>query len=68
MSGGGGKAASAAPGAPASGSKVLYPERFQDIDPAAKADQIYEFVVGNPMFARMNALFANQAFVRLAVP
>lgn len=48
--------------------KVLYPERFQDIDPAAKADQIYEFVVGKPVFARMNALFANQAFVRLAVP
>ena len=48
--------------------KVLYPERFQDIDPAAKADQIYEFVVGKPVFTQMNALFTNQTSVRLAVP
>lgn len=47
--------------------KVLYPERFADIDPAAKADQIYTFMVGKPVFAAMNAIFAHQVFSRLPV-
>lgn len=47
--------------------KVLYPERFQDIDPAAKADQIYTFVIGKPVFAAMNGIFFNQIFTRLQV-
>jgi iron complex transport system substrate-binding protein len=34
--------------------KVLYPERFADIDPAAKADEIYTFIVGKPVFQAMN--------------
>jgi iron complex transport system substrate-binding protein len=42
--------------------KLLYPERFTDIDPAAKADQIYTFMVGTPVFAEMNAQFQNLAF------
>ncbi|KAB2889163.1 MAG: iron ABC transporter substrate-binding protein [Desulfobulbaceae bacterium] len=42
--------------------KLLYPERFSDIDPAAKADEIYTFMVGKPVFAEMNALFGNLAF------
>lgn len=47
--------------------KVLYPQRFADIDPAAKADQIYTLVVGKPVFAAMNAIFAHQVFTRLPV-
>ncbi|NLZ18551.1 MAG: iron ABC transporter substrate-binding protein [Desulfobulbaceae bacterium] len=47
--------------------KVLYPERFEDIDPASKADQIYTFLLGKPVFKAMNALFSNQAFTRLQV-
>ena len=42
--------------------KLLYPERFSDIDPAAMADAIYTFMVGKPVFAEMNALFGNLAF------
>ncbi|MDV0447074.1 hypothetical protein MsAg5_09480 [Methanosarcinaceae archaeon Ag5] len=35
--------------------KILYPEQFKDIDPAQKADEIYTFVVGKPVFEQMNA-------------
>ena len=31
--------------------KLLYPEQFEDIDPVKKADEIYSFVVGEPVFA-----------------
>ena len=31
--------------------KILYPEQFEDIDPVKKADEIYSFVVGEPVFA-----------------
>lgn len=48
--------------------KVLYPKQFQDIDPAVKADQIYDFVVGKPVFSSMNSLFSEQVFIRLALP
>ncbi|AIF70113.1 hypothetical protein PAP_08660 [Palaeococcus pacificus DY20341] len=30
--------------------KVLYPERFEDVDPAEKADEIYTFLVGKPVY------------------
>ena len=43
----------------------LYPERFADIDPAAKADEIYTFLVGRPVFAAMNASFGQLAFTAL---
>jgi len=42
--------------------KLLRPDRFQDIDPAAKADEIYTFLVGRPVFSRMNAMFQNLVF------
>lgn len=42
--------------------KVLYPERFADVDPAAKADDIYTFLVGRPVYKEMNALFQGLAF------
>lgn len=45
--------------------KVLYPERFQDIDPAARADEIYRFLFGIPVFDQMSALFKNMAFGRV---
>lgn len=47
--------------------KVLYPERFQDVDPTSKADQIYSFVVGKPVFADMNAMFSGLIFTPLQV-
>lgn len=37
--------------------KVLYPNRFVDVDPAAKADEIYSFLVGKPVFNKMSSIF-----------
>ncbi|ASJ11150.1 hypothetical protein A3L12_07500 [Thermococcus sp. P6] len=33
--------------------KVLYPERFKDVDPVKKADEIYTFLVGKPVYEDM---------------
>jgi len=33
--------------------KVLYPDRFQDVEPAKKADEIYRFLVGAPVYQEM---------------
>ena len=45
--------------------KVLYPEKFKDIDPTAMADEIYTFLVGKPVFAAMNEGFSGRIFSRL---
>jgi iron complex transport system substrate-binding protein len=42
--------------------KVLYPDRFADINPSAKADEIYTFFVGKPVFRQMNEAFGGIAF------
>jgi iron complex transport system substrate-binding protein len=39
--------------------KVLYPERFADIDPAVKADEIYTFFVGKPVFGAMRKTYGD---------
>lgn len=33
--------------------KQIYPEEFKDIDPEKKADEIYAFMVGKPVYAEM---------------
>jgi iron complex transport system substrate-binding protein len=33
--------------------KILYPERFDDVTPAEKADRIYAFLVGKPVYREM---------------
>jgi iron complex transport system substrate-binding protein len=45
--------------------KVLYPDRFKDVEAAAKADEIYKFLIGRPVFNQMNALFNHMAFKAL---
>lgn len=47
--------------------KVLQPERFSDIDPVAKADAIYSFLVGKPVYKEMNAMFKNLAFSAISL-
>jgi len=47
--------------------KILYPDRFVDVDPRAKADEIYSFVVGKPVFEEMNRTFSGLAFVPVPV-
>jgi iron complex transport system substrate-binding protein len=33
--------------------KILYPDRFRDVDIERKADQIYSFLVGKPVYQAM---------------
>jgi iron complex transport system substrate-binding protein len=47
--------------------KTLYPDRFADVDPKAKADEIYSFVVGKPVFDQMNRTFSGLAFIPVPV-
>ncbi len=47
--------------------KVLYPERFVDTDPMAKAEEIAVFLNGRPAFAELNRRFEGLAFSRIAV-
>ncbi len=42
--------------------KVLYPERFTDIDPQIKADEIYTFMVGKPVLSLMDRFFGGLVF------
>ncbi len=47
--------------------KTIYPERFNEVDPAEKADAIYEFLVDKPVFQEMDALFSNMVFEQIPV-
>jgi iron complex transport system substrate-binding protein len=47
--------------------KLVFPERFTDIVPAAKADEIYTFLVGKPVFAKMDRAFGGNAFKPLTL-
>jgi len=44
---------------------ILYPKAFGDIDPARKADEIYTFLVGGPVFSALNASFDGLIFTRI---
>lgn len=44
---------------------LLYPDRFSDIEPAAKANEMYEFLVGKPVFKEMDAMFQGLAYKRI---
>jgi iron complex transport system substrate-binding protein len=45
--------------------KVLYPERFQDIEPASTADEIYSFLVGKAVFEHLNEAFQGLVFRKI---
>lgn len=42
--------------------KLLYPERFPDVDAAVKADEIYSFLVGKGVFSDMDSIFHGMAY------
>lgn len=42
--------------------KILYPERFADIDPAVQADEIFQFLVGAPVFNQLDTAFGDMVF------
>ena len=45
--------------------KTLHPERFADVDPAARADTIYTALVGRPVFGQMCQGFPGLVFTRI---
>ena len=45
--------------------QILYPERFKDIEPEKKADEIYAFLVGKPVFKSMDENFNNMIFKKI---
>ncbi len=47
--------------------KVLCPERFEDVDPAAKADEIFTFLVGKPVFSVINEGFSGRVFSKIVL-
>ena len=42
--------------------KLIYPDRFEDVDPAAKADEIFTFLVGKPVYEAMDGMFQNLSY------
>ena len=45
--------------------KVLYPEQFLDIEPKKKADEIFTFLVGSPVFDELNAELEHLVFEQI---
>lgn len=41
---------------------LVHPNRFNELDPAQKADEIYTFLVGKPVFQQMDQCFEHRAF------
>lgn len=46
---------------------VLYPDAFSDIDPIAKADEIYTFLNGGSAMAELTQIFPDMVFAPLTV-
>ena len=47
--------------------KILYPDLFADIDPEAKADEIYTFVDGAPVFKTLKENMNNLSYTQLEI-
>ncbi len=45
--------------------KVLYPKRFSDVNPVKKADEIYTFLVGKPVYGELSKQFGGFGRVSL---
>jgi iron complex transport system substrate-binding protein len=45
--------------------KLLYPSRFTDVEPALRADEIYSFLVGKPVFQVMEQEFQNLVYRKI---
>ncbi|MDR2704176.1 MAG: hypothetical protein LBC02_00200, partial [Planctomycetaceae bacterium] len=45
--------------------KILYPEQFKDVVPKKKADEIFTFLVGKPVFELLNAELDHLALEKL---
>ena len=47
--------------------KILYPDRFADIEPVEKANEIYAFFVGKPVFNELNSQYGNLGFTKISL-
>lgn len=47
--------------------KIVYPEKFKDIDPLKKAEEISVFFNGAPVFMELNKMFDNMGFTKINV-
>jgi len=47
--------------------KILYPERFTDVQPLAKAEEISTILNGSPAFETLNKQFEGLAFSRIRI-
>ena len=47
--------------------KTLHPDQFEDVDPKTKADDIFTFLVGEPVFDILNADLNHLAFHRISL-
>lgn len=45
--------------------QILYPEAFKDIDPAEKADEIYQFMLNQPLYSKMQEKFGGYIKITL---
>jgi iron complex transport system substrate-binding protein len=45
--------------------KTLYPDRFADVDPEEKADEIFSVLIGEPVFSDLNAQYKNLGFAQI---
>jgi iron complex transport system substrate-binding protein len=45
--------------------KILYPDQFKDTDPEAKANEIYTFFLGKPVFSDLNKQYNNLGFKQI---
>lgn len=45
--------------------KIIYPEAFSDIDPAQKADEIYQTLLGKPLYTQMVENFTEFGSLKL---
>ncbi|HJJ82465.1 MAG TPA: ABC transporter substrate-binding protein, partial [Methanocorpusculum sp.] len=46
---------------------ILYPEQFSDIDPAKKADEIYTFVDGAPVYEQLKENMGGLSYQKLSL-
>ena len=46
---------------------VVYPDSFSDIDPEKKADEIFEFLVDEPVYDQLNVNLGNFGFTKIDV-
>jgi iron complex transport system substrate-binding protein len=46
---------------------ILFQEQFKDIDPRKKADEIFSFLVGKPVFAKLNTMFQGKVYTKVDI-